>query len=779
MDGGVCERKVYPVTAGEYQLLEEVGQGASAVVYRAVCLPFKEVVAIKALDLEKCNSSLDDIRREAVTMSLINHPNVVRAYCSFVVEQRLYVVMPYMAGGSCLQIMKAAFPDGFDEPAIATFLKETLKAIEYLHRHGHIHRDVKAGNILVDGNGAVKLGDFGVSACMFDTGDRQRSRKTFIGTPCWMAPEVMEGLHGYDFKADIWSFGITALELAHGHAPFSKYAPMKVLLMTLQNSPPGLDNERDKVRFSKSFKEMIAMCLVKEPTKRPTAEKLLRHSFFKHARTPDYISRHILDGLPLLGVVYKNLKNVDTAPAAQKKTDFDEQEKKSQTEYQRGVSSWNFDVEDLKAQSALIPDDVNPPQTVKESDSEYAESSSRCYSSEPENSDSGYSPDKAVPVTIHSLNVETANDAGDHVTRVRSGPLPNPAQSAKSTNGQISVGTSGRREPKHIGRFDVFDDDNDLESPGWHGSPKGEHRKGDEREQVRKDREERDQRNFEEKECREDKREQKFSEEKDRDENRKGLSGPLVPERARDGDRDREHRQGGRAGDRGSFSGPLLPTGERPGVDHRPANGVHGIPRPLSGTIVKDGLEERSKGPAQKVPVVQRGRFSVTSDDEELEDPPQVSSRGCMSSQGSQQLLCIPASSSSPNLNGASVSVGAIVPQLQNALNLAIMQQDALMHILSGMNSNEGTNSLRPCNASKRNSSVSAGGEYSKVESQSERERDYHQQIAELQGKLSQLLEEYQVLKMRNVTLERQLNAIYNKEEEERIRKEEAAKGNQ
>lgn len=89
------------------------------------------------------------------------------------------------------------------------------------------------------------------------------------------------------------------------------------------------------------------------------------------------------------------------------------------------------------------------------------------------------------------------------------------------------------------GRFDVFEDDNDLESPGWHGSPKSEHRKGDEREQVRKDREERDQRNFEEKECREDKREQKFSEEKDRDESRKGFSGPLVPERARDGDRDR------------------------------------------------------------------------------------------------------------------------------------------------------------------------------------------------------------------------------------------------
>lgn len=85
----------------------------------------------------------DDIRREAMTMSLINHPNVVKAYCSFVVNQSLWVVMPYMAGGSCLHIMKAAYPDGFEEPVIATVLKESLKALEYLHRHGHIHRDVK------------------------------------------------------------------------------------------------------------------------------------------------------------------------------------------------------------------------------------------------------------------------------------------------------------------------------------------------------------------------------------------------------------------------------------------------------------------------------------------------------------------------------------------------------------------------------------------------------------------------------------------------------------
>lgn len=101
------------------------------------------IVLNGGLLLDDCVVLQDDIRREAQTMSLIDHPNVVRAYCSFVVERNLWVVMPFMAEGSCLHLMKIAYPDGFEEAAIGSVLKETLKALEYLHRQGHIHRDIK------------------------------------------------------------------------------------------------------------------------------------------------------------------------------------------------------------------------------------------------------------------------------------------------------------------------------------------------------------------------------------------------------------------------------------------------------------------------------------------------------------------------------------------------------------------------------------------------------------------------------------------------------------
>ncbi|KAK7393840.1 hypothetical protein VNO78_22404 [Psophocarpus tetragonolobus] len=346
--GGSEQR--YSTNPGDYKLLEEVGYGGTATVYRAIYLPFNQVVAVKCVDLDRCNINLDELRREAQSMRLIDHPNVVRAHCSFAVERSLWVVMPFMDQGSCLHLIKIAYNHGFQEDAIGSILKQTLKALHYLHHHGHIHRDVKAANILLDTNAAVKLAHFRLAA------DTHRSTNTFPGPPSWMAPELLQPGNGYNSKADIWSFGITALELAHGHAPFSKYPPMKVLLMTIQNAPPGLDYDRDK-KFSKSFKEMVAMCLVKDQTKRPSAEKLLKHSFFKHAKPPELSVKKLFADLPPLWNRVKALQLKDAAQLAVKKMPSAEEEAISQNEYQRGVSAWNFDVDDLKAQASLLRDD--------------------------------------------------------------------------------------------------------------------------------------------------------------------------------------------------------------------------------------------------------------------------------------------------------------------------------------------------------------------------------------------------------------------------------------
>ncbi|KAI8906177.1 kinase-like domain-containing protein, partial [Powellomyces hirtus] len=283
----------------DYVIGDPIGYGSSAVVYIAKYKPLNIDVAIKMIDLDMFErNQIDELRREIQIMSLSKHPNLLPVYGSFVNGAKLLIVTPFLSSGSCLDIMKTAFQDGMDEVSIATILRQALEGLVYLHKNGLIHRDVKAGNLLIHEDGLVQLADFGVSSSLMDTGERKGLRKTFVGTPCWMAPEVMEQ-SGYDYKADIWSFGITALELATGHAPFAKYPPLKVLMLTLQNEPPTLDRDSTKYKYSKLFKEMIDMCLVKDPVRRPAAEKLLSHPFFKQAaKKRSYLVTALLSKLP-------------------------------------------------------------------------------------------------------------------------------------------------------------------------------------------------------------------------------------------------------------------------------------------------------------------------------------------------------------------------------------------------------------------------------------------------------------------------------------------------
>ncbi|KAK6914052.1 Protein kinase domain [Dillenia turbinata] len=350
----------YPLDPNAYQIISEIGVGVSAVVYKALCLPLNSlVVAIKSIDLDKSRADFDTIRREINTMSLLSHPNILKSHCSFIVHSKLWVIMPFMSCGSLQSIIATNFPSGLPEPSISIIIKEILQALSYLHDQGHLHRDIKAGNILIDSDGRVRLADFGVSVSIYENSYYVSSSSSnplltdVAGTPYWMAPEVIHSRNGYGVKADIWSLGITALELAHGRPPLSHLPPSKSLMLKItkrfkfSDYRQGADDGLNKKKFSKQFKDLIKACLDQEPSRRPTAEKLLKHPFIaRNGRGSEYVVRNVLKDLPSVEDRFKEMKIKGLV--MRKFEDAEESEEEVSRTKHRRISGWNFNPNDCE-----------------------------------------------------------------------------------------------------------------------------------------------------------------------------------------------------------------------------------------------------------------------------------------------------------------------------------------------------------------------------------------------------------------------------------------------